>query len=1047
MKPTRIVRMVLGASVVLVASAAWAQTAGSAFTYQGQLKEGGMPANGVYDFQFTLYDERGAAVSGPFDVEDEPVSNGLFGVVVDFEKSLFTGDARWLEIGVRPGNSTDRFETLSPRQELTPTPYATTALNAVGVDGHSLDASDGSPVDALYVDNAGQVGVGTDRPGTKLDVIGMVRSTSGGFEFPDGTVQTTAQRTGPAGPPGADGRACWDLNGNGVCEREEDVVLDGVCDALDCRGADGPAGAPGPQGDNGLACWDLNGNGACDREEDVVLDGVCNTLDCKGADGAAGAAGRPGADGLPCWDLNGNGICEREEDVVFDGVCNALDCRGADGAAGAPGAPGATGPPGDDGISCWDLNQNGRCDADTEDVDGDRVCTVADCNAGMGFWLPGERGDIYYSGGNVGIGTSTPDASLDVAGGIAVDGFQMGGRGRVSAGDVLTADENGVGTWETPSSSSDPVWSTSGTNVYYNDGNVGIGTSAPDHALHVTASSGTGIAGHTTDATSTNDGVYGEAAGFFGQGVHGLATGDSGRGVFGEVTGTYGHGVYGQAVSGVGVYGKSTNATGVFGHAYSPGAAAVYGGNNADNGDAIGVKGESVSPDGYGGYFLGRGYFSGNVGIGVLAGLTPLKVVRASGTGAGPAITGTASGNSVTGVYGSVSDPAESCWGVRGDSSSPIGVGVQGKATAQSGANAGVLGQSSSSEGYGIHGRNFVGGWAGYFQGLTYISARLGIGTDDPDEPLHVDGTAKMTGFQLTTGASNGYVLTSDASGVGTWQQATGGGSFDLPYDGTISDSGPAFDITNTGTGMGAHAIRGAITNSSSSADAAAGYFTATGTGGKALIARGDSGAVVHVTHSGSVGNAVYATSSSSSTTVVARNSGSGDVIEGKVSNNTVFRVANDGITYVDILTIEGGADLAEPFDVTGGVAAAEPGMLVSIDPHNVGKLAVSDSAYDCKVAGVISGAGGIKPGMLMGQTGSIAHGEHPIALTGRVWTLCDTSVEPIEPGDLLTTSDTPGHAMKVTDTARAQGAVIGKAMSRLAKGERGLVLVLVNLQ
>jgi len=58
-----------------------------------------------------------------------------------------------------------------------------------------------------------------------------------------------------------------------------------------------------------------------------------------------------------------------------------------------------------------------------------------------------------------------------------------------------------------------------------------------------------------------------------------------------------------------------------------------------------------------------------------------------------------------------------------------------------------------------------------------------------------------------------------------------------------------------------------------------------------------------------------------------------------------------------------------------------------------------------------------------------------------------DASAGAVRPGDLLTTSDTPGHAMKVLDHARATGAVIGKAMSSLESGERGLVLVLVNLQ
>jgi len=83
---------------------------------------------------------------------------------------------------------------------------------------------------------------------------------------------------------------------------------------------------------------------------------------------------------------------------------------------------------------------------------------------------------------------------------------------------------------------------------------------------------------------------------------------------------------------------------------------------------------------------------------------------------------------------------------------------------------------------------------------------------------------------------------------------------------------------------------------------------------------------------------------------------------------------------------------------------------------------------------------------MLMGQQGSVADGKHPIALTGRVYCLADASAGAIQPGDLLTTSDTPGHSMKVTDHTKAQGAIIGKAMTAL-ESSKGLVLVLVSLQ
>jgi hypothetical protein len=120
--------------------------------------------------------------------------------------------------------------------------------------------------------------------------------------------------------------------------------------------------------------------------------------------------------------------------------------------------------------------------------------------------------------------------------------------------------------------------------------------------------------------------------------------------------------------------------------------------------------------------------------------------------------------------------------------------------------------------------------------------------------------------------------------------------------------------------------------------------------------------------------------------------------------------------------------------------------MVVCIDPASSGNLAVSQKAYDRTVAGIVSGAGGVKPGMLMGQKGTMADGEHPVALTGRAYCRADASNGPITPGDLLTTSDVAGHAMKVTDYERAQGAILGKAMSSLEEG-RGLVLVLVSLQ
>ena len=80
--------------------------------------------------------------------------------------------------------------------------------------------------------------------------------------------------------PGAAGLACWDLNGNGVFDPvTEDTVIDGVADALDCRGE------PGLPGRAGRACWDANANGVPDPDEDVTGDGAANALDCQGTVG------------------------------------------------------------------------------------------------------------------------------------------------------------------------------------------------------------------------------------------------------------------------------------------------------------------------------------------------------------------------------------------------------------------------------------------------------------------------------------------------------------------------------------------------------------------------------------------------------------------------------------------------------------------------------------------------------------------------------------------------------------------------------------------
>jgi len=128
------------------------------------------------------------------------------------------------------------------------------------------------------------------------------------------------------------------------------------------------------------------------------------------------------------------------------------------------------------------------------------------------------------------------------------------------------------------------------------------------------------------------------------------------------------------------------------------------------------------------------------------------------------------------------------------------------------------------------------------------------------------------------------------------------------------------------------------------------------------------------------------------------------------------YNAGGDGRITTEVLQITGGSDLSEQFDIQNSVNQVAPkaGFVVRIDADNPGELAVSSRAYDRTVAGVVSGAGDVQPGMLMGQQGTEADGQHPVALTGRVYVWVDASYGAVEPGDMLTTSNTAGHAMKV---------------------------------
>ena len=296
---------------------------------------------------------------------------------------------------------------------------------------------------------------------------------------------------------------------------------------------------------------------------------------------------------------------------------------------------------------------------------------------------------------------------------------------------------------------------------------------------------------------------------------------------------------------------------------------------------------------------------------------------------------------------------------------------------------------------------------------VKFGSGRVGIGNVEPGHLLDVGGrmrvregtaTAGIWFYQTTPAADRAFVGMYDDDTVGLYGST--GASWILLMDTTTG---------NVGIDTSAPEARLHIVNGTDSEPVGGGFL------------------VLGSTTSGNI--------SIDNNEIMARNNGAVSTLYLNNDGGNVV-IAPGATTTVSVLAITG-ADLAEKFPVSEKV---EPGMVMEIDPDKPGQLRLARGAYNRRVAGVVSGANGLSAGAILGNLPG--HEDAPaIALTGRVWVHCDASNGPIVPGDLLTTSETPGHAMKATDYPRAQGAIIGKSMTGLETGSTGLVLVLVNLQ
>jgi hypothetical protein len=152
-------------------------------------------------------------------------------------------------------------------------------------------------------------------------------------------------------------------------------------------------------------------------------------------------------------------------------------------------------------------------------------------------------------------------------------------------------------------------------------------------------------------------------------------------------------------------------------------------------------------------------------------------------------------------------------------------------------------------------------------------------------------------------------------------------------------------------------------------------------------------------------------------------------------------------VTGVGVLEINGQTkDFAEPFEIVEREGVV-PGTVMTMKADGAGTQPAKE-AYDRKVVGVVSEAGGLSPGMVLGSRADGSN-DLPVAIAGQVYVRVNLEGGDIAVGDLLVSSGKPGVAMKASDPMKAFGATVGKALAPftekdLKENGEGLLLMLV---
>lgn len=325
--------------------------------------------------------------------------------------------------------------------------------------------------------------------------------------------------------------------------------------------------------------------------------------------------------------------------------------------------------------------------------------------------------------------------------------------------------------------------------------------------------------------------------------------------------------------------------------------------------------------------------------------------------------------------------------------SSPVAAAIAGYAPVGTGVH-GRNGQGSSqppTTAVGVYGDSDAG--SGIYGGSTTGVGVVGV--SQKDDAIQGTSAAPQNAGVSGTNTGGGYALWGSSNAIGIYAK---GANAAAQFDGAVSVSDTKDeDAFGSTSGSSHHAAVAAHNNS----------------GGFAFWGNSDS--------KGGIG-------------VYARGANLAAQFDGAVQVNGNINMGGGDVVF---------SDCAEQFDLSPDTIA-EPGTVMVIADD--GKLEPSSRAYDKRAAGVVSGAGDFRPGIILGAAPQSQRKCALVALAGRAYCKVDASETPIAVGDMLTTSSTPGHAMKASDPARAFGAVIGKALRPLATGT-GLIPILIALQ